>query len=112
MNRMILTFALLTASVFGAEIGRESQIGKLQIRTVESTEDVTVFAMGGNPETRAIEVDAIMNVNGQRVVKTGVAKIFPTVQAPVRITINTDGAKVSEIRIYELGSTMAATVQP
>jgi hypothetical protein len=110
---MILTFALVTASVFGAEIGRESQIGKLQVRTVESMDDVTVFAKGGNLETRAIEVTAVLQLPDGHSTKRGkVVLANPSSLYPVRITIDTDGMKVLTLHIYELGSTMATSVQP
>lgn len=110
---MITSFVLLGASAFGAEIGRESTVGKLQIRTVVSYDDVTVYALGGNLETRAIEVDAILVDSGnQRIVKTKIVKALPSITVPVKISIETDGARVQELRVYELGATMAVTVQP
>lgn len=111
MKTTLLALMLSVAS-FGGEIGREVTIGNLHIRTIQDVSDVTVYAMGGDPESRAIEVTAvIVNGNSQSKV-TRLERYSSSLTVPTKIVVPVDGARVIAVHVTELGARTSQTVQP
>jgi len=110
--RILAFLSFLLLPVF-AEIGSQHTVGQITLMVVESDRDVTVFIASASATARAVEVTVIsagqLGMTG-RLRLTKLVRVPGVGGRPAKLTFDTAGERVQEIRLNELTGLTSQTI--